>query len=404
MTPCKEWSPIFPILGYRLIKNPLISHHHFSFWFSENPINFWWDFSFAFYSHFSYTISMPWIPFTLTRKRIEQAWEDLREYPLDRDSLDTLADFRSAHAYPLNSIQVNLRTKAKKIAGAKWVIISQRLKRIPSILSKLTRESGMNLARMQDIGGCRAIFSSITEVYGCMNAMRTSTMQHNPPRKLNDYIENPKSSGYRGIHMIYEFTSDSTQFSQYTGMLIEIQLRTNLQHYWATAVETVGIFTRQSLKSSQWSEDWQQFFRLASNWFALREWQKLIPWLPDTKEWIRTALKAYMSQLKIEETLAGFSHTINFADRISKEEKQKEGYLLLILDTTEHTIQIKRFSNSEINLATDLYANQEQKNQESQDKQIVLFSLESAINLKKAYPNYFWDTKDFMKNLNEIFV
>lgn len=96
-----------------------------------------------------------------------------------------------------------------------------------------------------------------------------------------------------------------------------------------------------------------------------------------------------MSQLKIEETLAGFSHTINFADRISKEEKQKEGYLLLILDTTEHTIQIKRFSNSEINLATDLYANQEQKNQESQDKQIVLFSLESAINLKKAYPNYF---------------
>ena len=131
------------------------------------------------------------------------------------------------------------------------MIISQRLKRIPSILSKLTRESGMNLARMQDIGGCRAIFSSITEVYSCMNAMRMSTMQHNPPRKLNDYIENPKLSGYRGIHMIYEFTSDSSQYSQYTGMLIEIQLRTKLQHYWATAVETVGIFTRQSLKSSQ---------------------------------------------------------------------------------------------------------------------------------------------------------
>ncbi len=347
---------------------------------------------------------MSWLPFTLSKSKIKLAWELLALNPLDRDALDTLAEFRSAHAYPLNSIQANLRTKAKKIAGAKWVIISQRLKRIPSILSKLTRESGMNLARMQDIGGCRAIFSSITEVYGCMNAMRMSTMQHNPPRKLNDYIENPKSSGYRGIHMIYEFISDSAQFSQYTGMLIEIQLRTKLQHYWATAVETVGIFTRQSLKSSQWSEEWQQFFRLASNWFALREWQNLIPWLPDAKEWIRTALKQYMSQLKIEETLAWFSHTLKLVEKISWEEKQKEWYILLILDTTAHTIQIKRFSNSEINLATDLYANQEQKNQGSQDKQIVLFSLESAINLKKAYPNYFWDTTDFMKNLSEVFT
>jgi hypothetical protein len=45
--------------------------------------------------------------------------------------------------------------------------------------------------------------------------------------------------------------------------------------------------------------------------------------------------------------------------------------------------------NSEINLATGLYAYEEQRNQEAQDKQIVLFSIASAISLKKAYPNYF---------------
>lgn len=43
--------------------------------------------------------------------------------------------------------------------------------------------------------------------------------------------------------MVYEFKSKSSSYSQYNGMLIEIQLRTRLQHYWATAVETVGIFT-----------------------------------------------------------------------------------------------------------------------------------------------------------------
>ncbi len=43
--------------------------------------------------------------------------------------------------------------------------------------------------------------------------------------------------------MVYKFISESPQFSQYNEMLIEIQLRTRLQHNWATAVETVGIFT-----------------------------------------------------------------------------------------------------------------------------------------------------------------
>lgn len=111
-----------------------------------------------------------------------------------------------------------------------------------------------------------------------------------------------------------------------------------------------------------------------------------------------------MDKLKIRETLRGFSHTIKFVEKISKEEKQKEGYILLILDTKEHTIQVKRFANNEINLATELYSSLEQKNQEIQDKQIVLFSIESAISLKKAYPNYFGDTTDFMKNLEELFI
>lgn len=109
-----------------------------------------------------------------------------------------------------------------------------------------------------------------------------------------------------------------------------------------------------------------------------------------------------MERLKIRETLRGFSHTIKFVEKISKEEKQKEGYILLILDTKEHTIQVKRFSHNEINLATELYSSLEQKNQEIQDKQIVLFSIESAISLKQAYPNYFGDTTDFMKNLDDL--
>jgi ppGpp synthetase/RelA/SpoT-type nucleotidyltranferase len=108
----------------------------------------------------------------------------------------------------------------------------------------------MSLARMQDIGGCRAIFPTVEDVYTCQKNMLASRMQHNPPKNHKDYIESPKESGYRGIHIVYEFTSKSQKYATYNGMLVEVQLRTVVQHAWATAVETVGIFTGESLKSS----------------------------------------------------------------------------------------------------------------------------------------------------------
>jgi putative GTP pyrophosphokinase len=343
---------------------------------------------------------MSWTIFPYTKTQIRNAGKILKTNPKDKEALDILASFRSAHAYPLNSIQDNLRKQARKVSKNKdSVIISQRLKRMPSILSKIERESSMELTRMQDIWWCRAIFGSIDEVYACRNALMQSKMQHNPPKRKDDYIENPKDSWYRGIHLVYKFHSESPTFSQYNEMLIEIQLRTKLQHNWATAVETVGIFTGEALKSSQWNEDWQDFFRLASTWFAYKEWQKIIPNTPNNLDELRMKLREYMISLNVEETLTGFSHAIWKMDDISK----KEWYILLVLHPNERRISWNVYAKDQIEMASEIYSALEQKNQEKQDQQIVLFSLESALSLKKAYPNYFGDTKDFMKNLLEIF-
>lgn len=343
---------------------------------------------------------MAWTTFSYTKTQIRNAGKILKEDPKNSESLDILSNFRSAHAYPLNSIQDNLRKQARKVAKDKdAVIISQRLKRMPSILSKIEREPSMELTRMQDIWGCRAIFMNIQEVYACYRALEKSKMQHNPPEKLYDYIEKPKASWYRWIHMVYKFTSESSQFSQYNEMLIEIQLRTRLQHNWATAVETVGIFTWEALKSSQWNEDWQRFFQLASTWFAMKEEQEIIPNTPTGLNELKKEIARYMKLLKVEETLSWFSHAVKNLEDLPK----KEGYILLILKPSERKISWTVFSKEQIETAAEYYAALEEKNQEKQDQQIVLFSLESAINLKKAYPNYFGDTKDFMKNLLEIF-
>ena len=61
-----------------------------------------------------------------------------------------------------------------------------------------------------------------------------------------DYIDNPKVDGYRGYHLIGAFPDKDGD-----RRLIEIQVRTSIQHDWATALEIVDLFTGQALKSNQ---------------------------------------------------------------------------------------------------------------------------------------------------------
>jgi putative GTP pyrophosphokinase len=57
-----------------------------------------------------------------------------------------LANWRACHGYPINTFQALLRLRLKSID--KNAIVAQRMKRAPSIILKLQRFEGMNLARM----------------------------------------------------------------------------------------------------------------------------------------------------------------------------------------------------------------------------------------------------------------
>lgn len=153
-----------------------------------------------------------------------------------QDALKVLNNWRSSHAYPLQVIASNLRSKNPDS------IVVQRLKRLDSITGKIERFPKMDLYRMQDLGGCRVIVDSIDEVYSAMNQYKSSRIRHILKREY-DYIQNPKESGYRSYHMVYQFHSDRKE-TYNKNMLIEIQFRTKIQHTWATAVEMMGIYTK----------------------------------------------------------------------------------------------------------------------------------------------------------------
>ena len=121
----------------------------------------------------------------------------------DEAAWDVLGNWRASHAFPLNTITVSLKGKVTRLR-LKAVVV-QRLKRSRSILSKLSRDS-MRLTQMQDIGGCRAVVPSIEDVYSLRDKFYKSRSKHILVSE-DDYIANPKTSGYRGVHLIYKFQS-----------------------------------------------------------------------------------------------------------------------------------------------------------------------------------------------------
>jgi len=103
-----------------------------------------------------------------------------------------LANWRGCHGYPMNTFQATLRNKVKRVDDK--AIVAQRLKRAPSIILKLQRFQGMRLSRMQDIGGLRAVVSSVAKVRALEAAYRSARFAHTLTGSKN-YIEHPKEDG-----------------------------------------------------------------------------------------------------------------------------------------------------------------------------------------------------------------
>lgn len=68
----------------------------------------------------------------------------------------------------------------------------------------------MNVARMQDLGGCRAVLSDVPGVQAVVDSFLTAKHKHRLIRH-DDYLTKPKPSGYRGVHLVYAYRSDRVE-------------------------------------------------------------------------------------------------------------------------------------------------------------------------------------------------
>lgn len=113
--------------------------------------------------------------------------------------------------------------------------IKSRLKRLESIKEKLERKNLPTSLdsieeNIQDVAGVRVVCSFIDDVYLLADALLKQDDITLIERK--DYIANPKSNGYRSLHLIVTvpiFLEHEKRI-----MKVEIQLRTIAMDFWAS--------------------------------------------------------------------------------------------------------------------------------------------------------------------------
>lgn len=332
-----------------------------------------------------------------SRKQIDKAGDALissKEHSEISTATLLINDWRSHHLFVLEKLKKSI-TNILDDNSIEPLFSSNRLKRMTSIIYKLDLNPEMHLGGMHDIGGLRFVLEDMEALNKTYKILQQNIPNEFVIHKIYDYVERPKESGYRSIHIVYKHISED---ETYNGLKFELQIRTKLQHNWATAVETGGLATKTPLKSSQGDNKWLLFFKVVSSLFAIKENASTL------KEFDKYSMERLMvfcykhdEQYKFTGTLKALRLTLK---HVENSKYNKELYLIVIR-FDKGIVRIKGFDTSQTEQATNEYASEEASAEEAK-KAVVLVSVNNIENLREAYPSYFLDTSEFISVLETI--
>ena len=90
-----------------------------------------------------------------------------------------------------------------------------------------------------DLVAARVICWFVDDCYGMLNYIQATRQFLIKPRSLEDYLKDPKPTGYRALHILADVSYDrvKTLAEQHTivedRLICEIQIRTKLQNAWS---------------------------------------------------------------------------------------------------------------------------------------------------------------------------
>jgi putative GTP pyrophosphokinase len=316
-----------------------------------------------------------------SKTRVEKAGDALREKRATQEDLAVIDSWRDAHRHVLNTFQAILRTRTRQTE----VVVAQRHKRKRTIFGKLDRFKTMSLSRMDDVAGCRLIFPDVESVYRFRAELHRANFKHKLRNEADkwDYIKHPKSTGYRGIHDVYEYDVNSTHGSGFKGLLIELQYRTRPQHAWATCVEVIGFITESQPKFQQGDKRYEEIMSLSSEMIA-RAIENTTSCYPD-----RDASDIITRFLELDQEL-GFMKLLRGLNTANTEISGKKNVILMFSEGEK--LEIKTYRDS-VDAMRSLFALE----RDNPGKDIVLVRADTSDEVRIAFRNYFSDAREFIK-------
>lgn len=300
---------------------------------------------------------------------------------IPREEYDIVENWRTSHGAVLNTAQAWLR----RLENDQRPVVAQRLKRFNTIVDKLATGRSRDLSTMHDIAGVRLIFRNESELWQFRGKMDASRARHKRTndRDRFDYIAAPKPTGYRGVHDVFERqVGQNPEASAWNGLKFEVQLRTAVQHAWATAVEVYDSVQRVRFKFEGSSHAAYRQFLLISEMFA-RIHEGKASCLPELSD-----IELVQRCVEIE-SQTGMIEMFRSLSIAQTHDALKENSILQ--RRTDGSLYVWPFSSFSraVRAISEIEARDETAD-------AVLVSAKTPQHIREAFRNYFDDTSDFV--------
>lgn len=329
------------------------------------------------------------------------ALELVKDEPEILEPFRIVQQWRAMQIDPTRIVFEQLQQLSKLIPHS---LVTFRLKRTSSIIKKLARKNtNLRLGSMDDIGGCRLIVDNIDQVYFAAKKI-SECLKVKKQRGIKDYIAAPQESGYRSLHIIAVVPRGKLSFR------VEIQIRTRIQHSWATGVEAAGAIYGEDYKSPETSarskvpsKNVERFFCLSSGLLALKEGCPTAENVPDNEAELRGDFSELPNRKQILEDLSEATHS---SFRIVQEGlgSARSDSSLYVLEYNRETqvLYATPFPEVDIASAISYYNRNEEEDIFFPKRDTVLVYATSPEYLSAAFPNYSTNLGEFTSSLADF--
>lgn len=316
-----------------------------------------------------------------SKSRVNRAGDAVRLDAATEEDLHVIDEWRAAHRAVLNTFQAILRNRTH---GTE-IVVAQRHKRKKTIFDKLQRLPKMHLSRMDDIAGCRLIFHDIKGLYNFRGNLHKARFRHCLRNSIDkyDYIKSPKETGYRGVHDVYEYDVNSDIGKSLTGLCVEIQYRTLVQHAWSTAVEVIGFITESQPKFQKGDKRYEEAMALAAEVLARAYEDRRGPFPGVDNSEVVLRFVALDEELSLLKTL----HGLNAANKSVTENRNT-----ILIFSSSGDLEIRTFRD-----APDALKALFELEKQFPDRDIVLVRADTNEEVRLAFRNYFSDAQEFIR-------